>query len=432
MKPSIYNFYFKKDSDEICFNAMSRRHFRFSSERREVVKNIIDNPDNYRKCLPVFYDKLKTGNFIVDDDIHEPDIVRKKYDEHINAKYYKLVIIPTLQCNFRCWYCIQQHIRGRMGSDMVQRICKHIEYMIIHERIESLLLDWFGGEPFLYFSEIIQPISDFARAICKTTEIPFYSSATTNGFLMRPEIVDQIQEYNFLRFQITLDGDREHHNKIRTSKKYSSFDEILKNINYMCSKLNCKINLRVNYDDKNLNPENIINQTSEIISQKWRKKIGFTFRRVWQVKPFDEERELLQIGSSLLQNEGYNMEADFTQNFVPCYASRRYYNTISFNGNVYKCTVKDDLHNDSLGYLDDDGIIQWHIKDFERIYHKPLFDNEHCLQCKYLPICMGPCTRRYEENKLKIPKFVCVRDKVNGLKFEDSLMYYCINSSEVK
>lgn len=193
----------------------------------------------------------------------------------------------------------------------------------------------------------------------------------------------------------------------------------------MCSQLDCNISLRVNYDDKNLDPNKIIKEVSEIVSIEHRNKITFAFRRVWQVDFVKNERNKLKAASSLIRKEKYKVNADLTQSFIPCYTSRKFYNTISFNGDVHKCTVKDNLHEDSLGFLDKNGIIQWRIKKMEDIYYKPLFDNKECLGCRYLPVCMGPCTRRFEENGLKPPKFLCSKGLINGFEFEDSMLNYC-------
>ncbi|MDR1116597.1 MAG: radical SAM protein [Tannerella sp.] len=425
MKSSCYNFFLSQKEHIICFNAFSLNFFYILPEKEKTVKDILDNPDIYKDKIPVFYKKLKDGNFVVDDDVYEPDLVLQKYNERVHNKHYKLVILPTLQCNFRCWYCIQRHVLGKMDGDMLHRIYRHIEYMIVKEGIESLDIEWFGGEPFLYFSEIIKPVSDYAKEFCGKYNIPFSSSATTNGFLITPEVVKQLQEYNFKGFQITLDGDREHHNQTRKSKKASSFDVILNNINCICTQLDCSITLRINYDDKNLNPEKIIAQVNEIISPNLRDKIRFIFRKVWQVDFVHEERQKLTAATSIIQKTGYTGNSDLIKDFVPCYASRKYYNTISFDGKVHKCTAKDNLHKDSLGHLDENGIIQWHVKDFETVYYKPLFENEKCLQCKYLPICMGPCPKRLENNGLKTPDFICHRGKINGFEFEDSMLNYC-------
>jgi uncharacterized protein len=166
-----------------------------------------------------------------------------------------------------------------------------------------------------------------------------------------------------------------------------------------------------------------------VISSQWRNKIIFAFRRVWQVNTFDGEHEKLTIAYNLLRKDNYKMRDDLVKNFVPCYASRKYCNTISFNGNVYKCTAKESLHKDSLGYLDENGIIQWHIKNFENIYYKSLFNNSECLKCKYLPICMGPCPKKYEINKFRTPNFYCNRQKTGLFKIEDSILNYCIDNS---
>ena len=433
MKPSVYNFYLEQKDNVICFNALSHKFMKVPSKRTKVVRDIIDRPDDYVSIFPNFYSKLEDGNFIVNDDVYEPDLVLEKYNNSVKEKNYKLVILPTLQCNFKCWYCIQSHDKGKMGKEMLHRIYKHIEYMIIEKKIKSISLEWFGGEPFMCFKNVINPISIFTKNICKEFNVPFFSSATTNGFFLTQDVVDKLKEYNFKGFQITIDGDRECHNNVRKSKTKSSFDEILNNIKYICSQLDdCLIKLRINYDESNLNPKKIITQINEIISSEYRNKIEFAFRRVWQVKAFNDEHEKLKELYSILQKDGYGTSIDIIPNYTPCYTSRIYYNTISFNGGVYKCTVKKDLQKDSLGYLDENGIIQWRVKDFEKIYHRPLFRNKTCMACKYLPICMGPCTQKYETNGLKIPKFKCIKGVTNGFEFEDSILNCCKEMQKAK
>ena len=90
--------------------------------------------------------------------------------------------------------------------------------MINVEKIKSLHLDWFGGEPFLYFNEIISPISLYAQQLCIKAGIPFSIHSTTNGFFLSNEVIDKCSSLDFKHFQITLDGNKKFHDKVKFQK----------------------------------------------------------------------------------------------------------------------------------------------------------------------------------------------------------------------
>lgn len=79
--------------------------------------------------------------------------------------------------------------------------------------------------------------------------------------------------------------------------------------------------------------------------------------------------------------------------FIPCYVNKKYYNAINFNGNVVKCTACNDLYEpDPKGQLMDDGTIMWR-DEYDKRCQEATFENERCLTCKKLPVCMGLCPR---------------------------------------
>ena len=39
-----------------------------------------------------------------------------------NTDSYHLIINPTLECIFNCWYCYEQHTKGRINKDIFERI----------------------------------------------------------------------------------------------------------------------------------------------------------------------------------------------------------------------------------------------------------------------------------------------------------------------
>jgi len=431
MKQSYYNFFISKDQDTICFNALNLSFFKIKKNKQDIVKNILESPELYKEKLPSFYNLLLNGKFIINDDFDEYLYIKEKYEKMINVKHYHLIILPTLECNFRCWYCIQKHVNGFMSVAVIDDMCKHLEYMVEKEKILSLSLNWFGGEPFKYYKETIKPVSIFAKRLCIRNNIPFYSHTTTNGFLLNESIIEELKFFNFNAFQITLDGDREHHNKTRVSKQTSSFDLILNNINLICSKIpDVRVTIRINYNEQNLNPEEIVNEVSEIIPLENRKSIVFAFRRIWQENEIKQARHKIININSLIKEKGFSIDdkADIRATFIPCYTNRKYCNTISFNGGIYKCTAQDNLYSTELGYIAENGSIKWKMNNFEeRYYSQNLFENRTCRKCKYLPICMGPCPRSFEDNGFKKPKFRC-HSRMNDTKFEDSIITFCENN----
>ena len=52
----------------------------------------------------------------------------------------------------------------------------------------------------------------------EANSIVYKYCATTNGYLLTPNIIDQIFSVGLTNFQITVDGDEESHNKLRVLK----------------------------------------------------------------------------------------------------------------------------------------------------------------------------------------------------------------------
>ena len=70
------------------------------------MKYYVDNPDELQKEYPNVSEKLEKLGFLVKSDFNELEyIFYKNRIETLQNKKYHLTINPTLQCNYRCWYC---------------------------------------------------------------------------------------------------------------------------------------------------------------------------------------------------------------------------------------------------------------------------------------------------------------------------------------
>lgn len=400
MKASAYNYTFYKDDKSFWFNGITKKFFRISRELGIKTEKILAAgkfdalPDN-------ILDKFISNGFLIPKDCNELDMIRSYNQEVINKKDYFLVILPTLNCNFNCWYCIQHHIPSVMSEQTKQLIMKHIKYMIEFEKIKSLHIEWFGGEPFMGYKNIILPLSNFAKDLCEKHNIPFYNTATTNGFFISEEKYGSMSDILMNGFQITLDGERERHNSVKQSgSTISAFDTTLKNISgYLKFNKEATLKLRINYTHDNLTPQ-IVEQVETFFPKDMRKRVQINLKKVWQEKVDKNYYEKTLNIQKYFSNKDFNVnKLDIVTGFVPCYANRKYYTAVNFNGNLLKCTASDDLYSKNpLGHINPDGSLSW--KDgVESGYMAHSFENKKCLECKYLPICMGQCPRNYLRNR---------------------------------
>lgn len=349
------------------------------------------------------YEFLIEGGFLIGNDFDEYNSLlhRRNNSVFFNNNTFQLTILPTLECNFRCWYCYEKHIVSKMTSQTYNKILKYIDYIIDHHPIFNFHLDWFGGEPLIYFDEIVKPISIYVRDTCHKHNIFFSNTMTTNGYLISDERVKEINAINLHGFQITLDGYEEMHNKTRYQKRGDdSYSIIITNINKLCQMSDdATVNIRINYTNKNLNNIGLIADDIQDIN---RNKVYFTFQRVWQTLSVEDDKAVekqLDDQISYIKSRGINVQ--FNQPVYcqgsRCYADAIRQSVISYDGTLFKCTARDFSNSSfSVGFITEDGTPQWNANYYKH-YLKPVFDNDNCRKCLYLPICLGTCSQKFIE-----------------------------------
>lgn len=161
-------------------------------------------------------------------------------------KYNTFTILPTTDCNARCFYCFEQGTKKKhMSKDTAYGVAK---FIINNKTDGKIYLRWFGGEP-LYNSEAIDIICE---QLCNSN-IDFESHIITNGYLFDNEMIDKsLSLWKLKKVQITLDGTEEKYNRI---KNYIYCDEnaylkVIDNIENLLSK-NVFLKLRLNMDRHN-------------------------------------------------------------------------------------------------------------------------------------------------------------------------------------
>lgn len=400
MKASRYNYYvpYKKDNAVIFFNGISKSIFSVPDNEFNIFHDIVSHPDTYKETYPHFWDTLVNLGFIVDDNKDEIAFVEQEFYKKINTPKCTLMIFPTYQCNFSCWYCVQQHTDEYMNKDVMKNIKKHIETYTIENNIEELEISWFGGEPLLFFNECVVDLSLFAMNFCNKHNIQFTNSITTNGYLITEDMLQKMKEINLKSFQITIDGCREQHNQVRNHSGVPSFDIILNNIVRILNVMpDADMVLRFNYTNNNIIASQVIEEVNSCVPLEYREKITSLLRRVWQIdeEKIDEEA-LGEMHSNFLEHRYKSFNPEIFKLYQSCYAEDIHFTTIFPDGFVDKCG--NISRENARGKLNENGSIIW--KTFPSYYKENIFTQKYkyaCSTCKYLPLCMGPCPSRRDK-----------------------------------
>lgn len=427
MKPSRFNFFVPYKDRTICFNSFSGKIFSVNTndELSDIYK-LIDQPNLYKENTLIPF--LFKNNYIVNKDTNEVELFKLNNRKTVFDNGLHLIINPTQQCNFNCWYCYESSIKGHMSDQTIENIKMLISDAVINKKIKKLVISWFGGEPLLFFNKIVFPISIFAKQLCQVNNVEFINNATSNGFLLTEDKLSKIKDIDLLSFQITLDGDKKTHDLTRNHNGKASFDIIIKNIIKYCKEIESSfVTIRVNYTNDII--KNDFTKILNCIPFGIRNKIRVNFQRVWQTRGESNKQDLLR---------GIKAVADMK--FTPmlcggftlgkshhCYVDKYNFAHINFDGKVYRCTARDYKKENQCGKLSNDGTIEWNPGLNEKMFTKANFDNNKCLSCKLLPMCTGPCFQNYKDYKEGRLKSFCFIEE-NEIDENDFIIQYYLDT----
>lgn len=315
------------------------------------------------------------------------------------SKVFDLILLTTLQCNFACKYCYEVHRDEIMDAVTVQSIKKFLSRSV--DSFDTLHLYWFGGEP-LYNAAPIFEFTAYANELCCQAGKHIRTNITTNGYLL-DKYLREIEACNITDFQITLDGDRAHHDFLRPLQSGEpTYDVIINNIKKLLKNPNTYLTLRMNINKENMTTTHTV---LEEFPQAIRGRIRISLEPIFGDTTFacdvphvltatllDTYREAEELGYMTLRRDFFRMRPE---KFIYCYAEREHQLAISPSGKLFKCTARDFTDKNSVGNLSGDGKV-----NFTEAYTAWMSRGDDfppiCKQCSYLPLCMGGCRNNYK------------------------------------
>ena len=108
-----------------CYNSYVQKFIVIDPLLKDLLEaSIVEGIDGLEEIHPGFYAYLKSEGFLVPEDEDEVQKIRdivKVVDE--NTQSFLLTINPTMNCNFKCWYCYETHIKKSSFSDaMISKV----------------------------------------------------------------------------------------------------------------------------------------------------------------------------------------------------------------------------------------------------------------------------------------------------------------------
>ncbi|RSS64723.1 radical SAM protein [Streptomyces sp. WAC07061] len=188
-----------------------------------------------------------------------PDAERRLHESGMFApgriSSYALTVLTSTHCNLGCGYCFQNTAqdqaggsrpprigRSRLTSDTITQILGFTERQMAAAGLEKLRILLFGGEPLLNprgCLELLERAADIA---------PTSAWMISNATLLTPPLARRLADLGLTSVQVTFDGDRADHDRIRVGRADggATFDRIVGNIAAACEATALQWTLRVN------------------------------------------------------------------------------------------------------------------------------------------------------------------------------------------
>lgn len=400
--PSRYNVRATADDGRlVLWNTLSGKITVFKPEDREVVLGLLSQR-GFEAPKEKLVEYLVERGYLVRKGVDEYRQFQQLFgQQHYRADALELILMPSEDCNFRCTYCYEDFARGTMIPEIREGVKNLVRRRI--KKLNRLHISWFGGEP-LYGWEAIQDLAPFFVEMADQHEIPLGAHMTTNGYLLTPDVADQLLAWRIRHFQITLDGLPEHHDHSRTGRDGSpTFARIFDNLKALAHKKeDFHVVLRVNFDRANsVGLSRFIDMLSQEFRDDHRYRLALKAVGRWG-GPNDAQLDVCgsddaaQIRRELMiqaQRQGLHFDTLRDTARVGsqvCYAARPYNFLIGASGKIMKCTIVLDKEDyNVVGRITTEGNLELD-PDRMALWTEPAFEQDmQCRKCVVLPNCQG-------------------------------------------
>lgn len=363
---------------------------------------------------------LMQMGFLIQDNVDEKKLFEHWFRTVLQESHRSFVatILTTMSCNLCCPYCYQRNSLSSskfMSLEMAQKVSTWLQQRIIEKNVQKMNIVFFGGEPLLN-CKVIEEISKNLQATCRSLGIDWKAGVITNGTLLTKEVAEMLQRAGITWVKVTIDGDRDAHNKLRPyASGKGSFDQIFENLSVASHFL--RIMIGGNVDESNI--ESVPPLLDRLMVAPWRDAIiSVRFKPIqWsgknacglpktacQLSSFTEEQVQWMVRlREEVQARGLPVISD--PNIGPCDFYRPNVISIGVDGSLYPCGAFVGINDCAMGNVQSDK-----LTDFGKKIEKLKTWDEKCYHCAFLPICAGGCRAAAYFDKGDIGATVCDKE----------------------
>jgi len=430
MKPSMFNVQvpLPERHEVFLMNTFSDAQLLVSADVAALLQRLDTGGDAFNEEERETLDTLAENGFVVASREAE----RRGLDEFFRSvredrEQLKVTVLTTLQCNFACDYCFQgdhgDHnlFAQKMTLEQAAQVVAWIEERLDSLQPERFILTLFGGEPLLNLP-VAYYLAERCLAACRARGIEQKVSVITNGLLLTEAVVDRLLPCGLIGVKITLDGDRDTHNRMRPLRgRQGTFDRIVENMRRVAHKV--PLTVGGNFDESSVDSYPAL--LDFLREQSFADAIvKVNFKPIIKTTPATPKGmiPLTVVGESGKPLNGTCMTTAGAGNgspcdschFVdekmaflrsetrkrgfptpdgvhmgPCEIHRKHAYTIGPDGSLYACPGFTGEQAQSVGHIDGRHD-EWRASASARFEALAAYKN--CGDCSFIPVCAGGCS----------------------------------------
>ena len=430
MQPSMFNVRvpLEDHSEVFLLNTLTDAQLIVGHDVAELLDRVADPGFEPRNGAERDAITTLAGNgFIVESREADRRSIEQFFaDVHESTEQLRVTVLTTLQCNFACDYCIQgdhgdyNTHAAKMSMESAARVAEWTEARLDAARPRQLALTFFGGEPLLNLPVMFYLAERLSNS-CQQRGIKTLINVITNGLLLTPEIVDRLLPFGLNGVKITLDGDRDTHNRMRPLRGgQGTFDRIVENIRKIAGR--CRISIGGNFDESSVDSYPAL--LDFLREQEFADKLArVAFKPIIREPQPEKTKGFISMTPVNSQGKPLNgtcmtsagtgtsacdschvlddrmsalREETKRRGFAtvdgvhmgPCEIHKQHAHTIGPDGSLYACPGFAGMSTESTGHIDGrhDALRSRAAARFER-----LSAWRECNECPFIPVCAGGC-----------------------------------------
>ena len=320
----------------------------------------------------------------------------------------------TRRCSLQCSYCFSHCYTDKNKHDMTEEMAlKILDWLFDPKHCgdsKKIDISFWGGEPLLRW-DLIQVMVPYAEKLAKKYNKEVIFGGTTNVVHLTEDKFDYMSEHN-IRFLLSIDGTKEHHDQFRTLRNgKGSYDIVVANAKKVLERWP-DTQVRFSYTPENI--DGFVDDLKALYDIGFRNIIYSPVSEGnWTQDKLDILREQFFLAADwymekLKNNENFHLKfmedacsaacGKHRNNQAPCGAGRGYIG-FDVDGSIWCCHRNVKFDEDKpwyeqekcLGHVDY-GILNTDLRRSRDHWDITHIKNKNCGECpSYNVLCTGQC-----------------------------------------